>query len=212
VRSKVLISMIILPLFGCHAKFKKAAPHIDTVNVQVVTTGGPQVQLGKIHDEDAGLVGLIVNVTQTIKEVHQTRRVAEAVSITNQERAMTEGVQQVLKNGPPFAYTEAEDAAATLQLEVLSYGLMVPHIGAPGHFTYTVRARIYQADGERVYRKRLTCTAGVGDPSVPAIVLGTVNNVKQLKEMTDPQIDATFAEIARYCGGKFVLKMRKHAG
>ena len=88
----------------------------------------------------------------------------------------------------------------------------VPYLGATGSFTYTARARIYTADGERVYRKRLTCSTDVGDPSTAAVVFSAVNNVKQLKEMTDTEIDQTFADVARYCGTKFVTKIRKHAG
>ena len=95
---------------------------------------------------------------------------------------------------------------------MLSYGLYVPYIGAPGEFTYTVRARMYRDNGERVYKKTLTCEVGAGSPGAGEMVLGVVNNIRELEEMTDAEINQAFADMAHYCGVRFVTKMRKHAG
>jgi len=206
---------------GCHAKFKKAVPYIDDINVQVVTSGGPYVELGKIYssvetgDQGANLLADIavaaVNISQDVKGINQTERIANAVDIQDVNAYMAMGLADTLGGGPPFAYTES-DADATLQLEVLSYGVSVPYLGAPGEFTYSVNARMYTAAGERVYRKGLTCTVGLGNPEAAAVVFGTVNNIKQLDEMTDAEINDAFRNAAAWCGQRFVLKMRQHAG
>lgn len=205
---------------GCHAKFKKAAPTIEDINVQVITTGGPYVELGKVYGgstSDDPVVNLVadiaaaaVNTVQEVRAIDQTDRIIQAVDVDGINRAMHEGLANTLRGGPPFSYNGG-DADATLQLEVLSYGMNVPYLGAPGEFTYSVRARMYQGT-ERVYKTSMTCTVGVGDPSASAVVLGFVNNVKQLDSMTDDEIDQAFAAIAHYCGEQFVVKMRRHAG
>lgn len=212
---------VLLPLTGCHAKFKKAVPTIDDINVQVITTGGPYVELGKVWgtpdtgnsavNAALGIAAVAVNVAQTINEVDQTQRIYDAVDIDSVNGAVVDGLADTLGSGPPFAFT-AEDADATLQLEVLSYGLYVPYIGAPGEFTYDLRARMYKADGERVYKTRMSCEVGAGDPQASEVVLGVVNNIRQLEELTDAQINDAFATLAYYCGEKFLVKMRKHAG
>lgn len=206
---------------GCHKKFKAAAPHIEDINVQVVTTGAPYVQLGKVYADPntgsrgADLVGEIaaaaINVTQDIRGINQTERIANAVDIYDVNQAMTEGLAYTLGDGPPFRYTDAE-ADAMLQLNVTSYGVSVPYLGAPGEFTYSVQARLYDETGDRVYRKNLTCSLGLGEPGAAEIVFGTVNNVRELNEMTDAEINDAFRNVAAYCGQRFVLKMRQHAG
>jgi len=213
-----VLNLTVLALFaatGCHAKFKKEAPTLGAVRVQVVMTGGPEVNLGKMYDYDdkgSALISSVVNVVQSVKEIDQTKRIAQAVEIGKVNAAMKQGLGETLGGGPPFAYSDQEIAPATLQLEVMSYGLSVPYLGAPGEFTYDIRARIYKANGDRVYKARMNCTVGAGDPSAAAVVLGVVNNVKQLKEMTNAQIQETFEVTANYCGQQWVRKMRKHAG
>lgn len=209
------LALSLLALAGCHAKFKKEAPTLGAVRVQVLMTGGPEVNLGKMYNYDndaAALVSTVVNTVQAVKEIDQTKRIAQAVQIDRVNEAMKQGLGQTLAGGPPFAYTDQENAPALLQLEVMSYGLSVPWLGAPGEFTYDIRARIYKANGDRVYRARMECTVGAGDPDAAAVVLGVVNNVKQLKEMSDAQIQETFEVTANWCGQQWVRKMRKHAG
>ena len=205
---------------GCHAKFKKAAPTIDDISVQVITTGGPYVELGKVYSTTdtgnpnlnllADVAAAAVNTVQEVRAIDQTQRIIDAVQVDDINMAMQQGLAETLRGGPPFAYSAGE-ADAMLQLEVLSYGMNVPYLGAPGEFTYTVQARMYK-DTERVYRTSLTCTVGVGDPSASAVVLGAVNNVKQLDQLSNAEINEAFAQIARYCGEQFVVKMRRHAG
>ncbi len=207
---RLLVPLLLLTLTGCHAKFKKYASTLGTVKVQVINTGGPYVELGKVHDPDAGLVGAAINVVQTARGIDLAPRIAAAVQTPQVNDAMVGSLVTTIGSGPPFGV--APDSASLLQLEILSYGLYVPYLGAPGEFTYTAMATVYKQDGERIYRNTLTCTAGVGDPSTAAVVLSLVNNVKQIDQMTDAQINEVFVETARYCGTQFVTKMRKHAG
>lgn len=208
---------LLIPLLaGCHAKFKREAPTLGSVRTQVVTTGGPYVELGHVAvATDNALIAAaatVVNVVQDVKGMDLADRIAGAVDVQAVNRAFNDGVAQTLQAGPPFAYTDAPDAPATLQVEVLSYGLYVPAIGAPGVFTYDIRVRIYKRDGERVYKARHSCEVGAGTPGIPETVLGVVNNFAEMKEMSDAEIQQSFATLAAYCGQTFVVRMRRHAG
>lgn len=229
-RATLTLSMAVL--MGCHGRFKKAAPGIDDIRLEVVTTSAPEVNLGKSvgplgavamaagsaddsglgWDEAAGAVGVVVDVAQEVKEAKQSKRLAKAISGDRQEAAMAEGVAEVLEGGVPFAVTTEDGADAVLQLEIVHLGLDVPAIGAQGHYSYTVKARMYDDRGKLVYKSRMHCTSAAGDPDALAVALGTVNNVKQLKDMSNKQIDKVFAQVAEDCGGDLARKMRKHAG
>lgn len=211
----VLVLAAGLLLAGCHCKFKKHAPTLGAVGIQVVNTGGPEVHLGRMapsDDQVGALISATVNTVQAVREVGQVERIAQAVDITAVNNAFERGLADALGSGPPFAYTDRSPAPALLQLEVMSYGLTVPYLGAPGEFTYEIRARIYRRDGERVYRHRMTCSIGAGDPDATARVLGVVNNVREIDRMTDADIQEAFMVTARWCGSRWVTRLRKHAG
>lgn len=211
-----LLAAALLLSLGCHAKFKKYAPTVGTARVQVITTGGPYVHLGEVNnvneDGTANLVGSVINVVQGVKSINLTQRIADAVKVNDVNAAFQRGLIDTMGVGPPFGLNTDQGTPALLQIELESYGLDVPTLGAAGRFTYTARARVYTAEGKRIYSHRLTCETGVGDPDAAAVVLQVVNNVKQLKEMSDEQINDTFTAIADYCGGRLVTKMRRHAG
>ncbi len=211
-----IAAALLLLLPGCHAKFKKHASSLGEVRVQTVLTGGPYVNLGKMHthSDDPALLQVaaaVVNTVQVVNEIDQTQRIYDAVHVSEVNRALETGLAQTLQDGPPFAYTDAGDAPALLQVEVQSYGLNVPWLGAPGEFTYSLRLRIYDSTGDRVYNAWHTCEAGAGTPSAPEVVLSVVNNVRQLNEMSNADIHAAFETIAFWCGQEVVLKMRRHA-
>ncbi len=210
---------------GCHAKFKKHADQVGAAQLQVLALGGADAQLGRAgvlldptpeSDEEAvaGAVAAVAagvfNTVQAVKEAELRDRIATAVDPSLTNEAMMLGVTETLGGGPPFSI--AEDARSLLQLEVLSWGLSVPTVGASGSFTYTVRARVYLPDGERIYSNSLTCVVGAGAPSAVSQALGLVNNAKQVKQMSDAELQDAFDAMARYCGGVFVTKLRKHAG
>ena len=217
-----LVLLLGLVLGGCHAKFKKEAPTLGAVRTQIVTTGGPYVELGKMDNPTEGqggavealgaIAALAVNINQEVQGAKLNERISAAVNPEAVNRAFNDGVAQTLQGGPPFAYTDDPNAPATLQIEVLSYGLNVPYIGAPGAFTYDLRVRIYKRDGDRVYKARHSCAVAAGNPGVTEQVLGVVNNIREIEEMTDAQIAEAFNTMAAYCGQQFVVKMRRHAG
>jgi hypothetical protein len=210
-----LFLLVCCSLMGCHSKFRRAAPDLDLVRLQVVTTGEVSADLGGIPawtDSDlANAAILAANLVQHARAVDQADRIAHAVDVQDVNTELYRGIEETLAGGPPFGLTDQEDSPL-MQLELLEYGLHVPYIGAAGRFTYTVRARIYDTSGQRVYRARLQCDTGIGDTRATSQILGISNNVKQLKSMSDAQINESFAAVARYCGQKFVVKMRRHAG
>lgn len=204
-----LVAGLTLPLAGgCHAKFKKAAPNLGEVRSQTLVTTGPHVQLGMMHDDS--LVAGVVNIVQAAKTYPVADRLAEAVEIEGVNEAFTSGLADSLGAGPPFAYTN-DEGAPLLQVEVLSYGLQVPALGKPGVFTYDLRAKIYQPDGEQVYKTRLSCATGVGTPDAGAEWFLAINNIQQLEEMTDSEVQQAFEWAGKACGAALVEKMRRHA-
>lgn len=215
--------LFLLPLlFGCHAKFKREAPTLGAVRTEVITVGAPYVHLGQVSggsisvgnggvDVAIAAVGTLINVGQAIGSIDQTARIANAVNVTQVNETFEASLSQNLGSGPPFAWT-SDPTASLLQLEITSWGMEVPYLGAPGAFTYDITAHIYKPNGDRVYTGYLQCTAGVGTPEAGEIVLSVVNNVRQLNEMTDAQINDTFQAIAEWCGQDFVRQLRRHAG
>jgi hypothetical protein len=198
----------LLLLSACHPIFKREAPTLGAVRPQVVVTGGPEVSLGQMQGN--GIVSTVVNVVQAANSINLAERVSKAVNIDQVNQAFVNSLVKTLGSGPPFGTTR-DPKAPLLQLEVLSYGLEVPNIGAPGVFTYNLRARIYKPDGKRVYVAYFDCAIGAGDPSVPEVVFGVVNNIRTIKDMSDAELNQSFLTIADYCGQQVVLKMRKHA-
>jgi hypothetical protein len=194
---------------GCHAKFKREAHTLGEARTQVVVTGSPDVQLGMVYDDS--LVAGVINVVQEVKSVGPTRRIMEAVDVDKVNYRLQEGIRDGLGKGPPFAYTDKEDAAL-MNIELERWGLYVPTLGAPGEFVYDLRITIFKKDGDRIYRTRMSCSTGAGSPPAAAMVFGTVNNVKQLEKMSDEQIQEAFDAVAYWCGGQLVSKMRRHAG
>ncbi len=211
-----LFPILVVLLAGCHAKFKREAPSVGNARVQMLQIGGPTVQLGYLDtSSDIPLIQAataVVNVVQAVRSYDVADRIGQAVRPDAVAGAFEQGFAQTLGSGPPFAYNDADEANAVLQIEILSYGVYVPYLGAAGEFTYDMRMRMYKSDGDRIYSAHHTCTASLGDPSVAERVFGVVNNVAELEKMGDSEIQATFEGMARWCGEWFVARMRKHAG
>ncbi len=207
--------LLLLPLaLGCHAKFKKNAPTLGQVDAQVLISSGPSVYLGRLNSGDslvANIVDLAVNVSQAINEVEVADRIVNAVDLQSTNEAMERGFAKTLGDGPPFAYVLA-DAPATVQMEIIDWGMTAPFLGAQAQFDYTVRVRIYKADGERVYSSRTTCSTSAGAPPAVSRALGLVSNIKQIEQMTDEEIQSAFDVVGEWCGQEVTRKMRKHAG
>ncbi|MFT4623226.1 MAG: hypothetical protein ACI8PZ_001882 [Myxococcota bacterium] len=207
-RWTVLAALSLLALPGCHAKFKRAAPAIGAVEVQVLTHGGPSVSLGRVNTGD-GLVDAVVNITQVVGESHTADRLAAAVDMERTNAALEQGLADTLATGHPFPVSDSGDA--TLQLEVVDYGLETYALGAPASFDYDIRVRIYDGT-ERVYSARTRCDTAAGAPPPLASAIGVVNNRRQVERMEDAEIQAAFDAVAEWCGQQVVRKMRKHAG
>ena len=218
------MSILVLALFGCHATFRNHAPDLEQVRVQVVMSGEPYVTLGKL---DAGSYGPTSRVPQpenvveahameaeqTADEIQLAADFARRVTPQPLTEKMTQGLLDTIRSGPPFELTTDPRVEHTLQIEVTSFGLAVPYIGAPGEFTFDVQARLYRGDtGERVYSTSLRCDAGAGDAAASSVALGAVDHVREIDRMSDEELQATFDDIAYYCGTYFATRMRKHAG
>lgn len=188
---------------GCHAKFKKYAPTLGAVRPEVIDVGAPTVQLG-----DSG--NAIVDVVNGVRGVDVAKKIARQVDIEQVDAAFLEGLDESLRNGPPFTLTDKKNAPV-LQVEVLNYGLYVPEMGAQGVFTYDLRVRIYTDDGERVYSTSLSCNTPVTGANAISEVLGTRDNVGNVLDMKKKEIQGAFDSAGEQCGEALTLLMRKHA-
>jgi hypothetical protein len=200
---------------GCHARFKKAAPGLDEVQLQVVTTGYAKADLAAVpmgtgNDVvDAAL--LVANIGQEVRGWEQAARIGEAVEVEAVNAQLVAGITETLAAGTPFGIGTAK-GGPLLQIELMEYGMDVPYLGAEGRFEYQLKARMYDEDGRRIYKTRLTCDAGMRDPHLPEGALTFANNVRTLERMSDEDINAAFSAVARHCGQQFVVRMRRHAG
>ncbi len=198
---------------ACHAKFKKYAPTIDSVDVQVLTSSGPSVYLGRLDSGEglvADIVDTVVNVSQAVNEAQVANRIAAAVEIGRTNEALERGFARTLQDGPPFPYVE-DSGAARVQMEVVSYGMQAPYLGAQASFNYDIRVRIYKG-AERVYSARTGCDTAAGYPDELSQALDLVNNRQQIDALTDKEIQDAFDAVAQWCGQEIVRKLRKHAG
>ena len=208
---------LLLLLPACHPRYRHAAPTLGAVRIQTLGSGTPYVNLGKVyadpHDAPvAQIAAAVINTVQVVREIDRTERIAGAVRTAEVKRALSAGLQDAMGEGPPFAITEDDSVGNLFQIEVLSYGLDVPWLGAPGSFTYDLRLRIYQADGRRVYAGRHRCDARAGDPTAAEQILSVVDNVRNLDAMSDDEISGAFETIGYWCGEQIVAKLRRQAG
>ncbi|TNE84563.1 MAG: hypothetical protein EP330_29180 [Deltaproteobacteria bacterium] len=205
-----LLALLALSLgTGCHARFKKMAPTLGDVHPEVHLVTQPNVQLGGVSG--GGVAGDVVNLVQVGRSYELSRQLAERVDTDSTSAELASGVVDVVGEGPPFSMT-ADKGGSVLQIEVVDMGMEVYGLGAPGVFDYDLRVRIFRDDGKLAYKTRLTCTTAAGSPDAVAATLFTVNNAKQLKEMSDEELQGAFDAVAHYCGSQLGLKMRRHAG
>lgn len=209
-----LVTLLLLGT-GCHAKFKKHASSLGAVRPQVIHLSGPTVSLGTLDvDEEVpgeAVLERVAGVAQNVRAQRLADRLARAIDVDTVDASLVVALDESLGQGPPFALTD-DPAAPLLQIELLNYGLNVPHMGEQGWFEFNVRARIYLADGKRVYTTYQTCSVPAGQPSATSRVLGTVDNVRQIQRMTDAQITQAFATAAEACGVELTRRIRRHAG
>lgn len=204
---RAVLGLVLLTLAsGCHGRFKRAAPALGDVRAQVLSEQRPSVRLGSAPGE----VGMVVDLVNGVKTVDVERKLQRSVDVDTMNAAFLEGLHDGLEGGPPFGLTD-EKRAPVLQVEVMNYGLEVPSLGAQGVFTYDLRVRLYDRDGRRVYKTRLSCDTPAGDPKAVSQALGTVNNAKTVDQMGRRAIQHAFDEAAWLCGSELTAKLRKHA-
>lgn len=158
---------------------------------------------------DAAL--FVADFAQEVRGWEQAARIGDAVEVEAVNGQLVAGITETLASGASFGITEAQ-GTPLLQIELMEYGMHVRYLGAVGTFKYRLKARMYDESGRRIYKTRLTCHTGMRDPDLPQGALTLANNVRTLQNMTDAEINAAFAAVARHCGQQFVVKMRRHAG
>ena len=218
------MSILLLALFGCHAALHKEARDLHQVRVQVTVSGEPDVDLGKFDQQNQGPVSRVpssgnamdaqaMNAEQTADEIDLERALAHRVATPPLTEKMTQGMLDTMKSGLPFELTTDPTVKHTLQIDVTSYGLSVPYIGAAGEFVFDVRARLTRGDtGKVVYSTSLRCDTQAGDPAASAVAIEAVDHVREIERMSDEELQGAFNDMAYYCGTVFAKRMQKHAG
>jgi len=201
--------ILVALLSGCHARFRAVAPSLTGVRAQAFTSVPPHVMLGQLRQPD--LLTTAVNAYQGFQEERVAARLRDVVDVAGVNEVLVKGCAEALGDGPPFPYSDAPDAPATVQIEVVNYGLEVPEIGYRGTFNYDLRVRMYLDNGRQIYRSRIGCSSAAGAPPEIASALGVVNNVGQIGRMTDAQIQGAFEKVAEWCAWEVVRKLRRDA-
>ena len=201
--------VLLLLMSGCHGKFIKAAPYLNTAKLQVNFDSEARVELGQTSG--GGLLGAIVNTVQAVRSGDQTQRIRKAIQPQDLHDATYQGIVDGLQDGVPFAITESDPADVMVRVNIRRHGMFVQSLGSAGRFDFVAKLKIFDRESKRIYSKRLRCSTGVGNPSMTAEILQVVNNVKQLKSMTDEEINQTFVDIATFCGMRFATKMKQHS-
>lgn len=192
-------------LGGCHAKFKKHAPELGAVRPQVVPiAAGPSVVVGSSGNA-------VVDVVSGVRAIDVAEKLSRQVDVNKVNEAFQAGLAETLGKGPPFGLTD-KPKAPVLQVEVVNYGLTIPQMGGAGFFTYDLRVRIYDVDGERVYSTSTSCQVPVDGANAISEVLGMRDNLGNVMEMRKKEIQAAFDAAGDQCGRELVALMRRHAG
>jgi hypothetical protein len=205
------VALSLLLAVGCHPALKANVGAIDDARIQVFSQRPPEVTLGRLYT-DVGLVNTAVNMMQGFQEVQAEQRIQRAVNPSALGVSLEKGIADQLGAGPPFAYSTSPNADATIQLEVVRYGLDVPQIGARGLLRYDLRVRGYLEDGERFWTTHVRCANLAGSPNEVSMAFGMVNNAGQLERMTDDELQRAFETVAQWCGTELVRKLRRQAG
>jgi hypothetical protein len=218
------MSVLLQALLACHGPFRKNAADLHQVRVQVTMSGEPDVDLGKFDQQNPGPVSRTpqagnmtdaqaMDAEQTANEIDLERALSHRVAPHPLTENMTQGLLDTMKSGPPFELTTDPQVKHTLQIDVTSYGLHVPYIGAPGEFVFDVRARLVRGDtGKVVYSTSLRCDTEAGDPAASAVAIEAVDHMREIERMSDAELQGAFNDMAYYCGTYFAKRMQKHAG
>ena len=198
------MSILLLAVFGCHAALNKSAADLHEVRVQVTMSGEPDVDLGNFDQNNKGPVSQTpssanamdaqaMNAERTADEVDLERALAHRVATPPLTERMTQGMLDTMKSGVPFELTTDPSVKHTLQIDVTSYGLHVPYMGAPGEFVFDVKARLTRGDtGKVVYSTSLRCDTEAGDPAASAVAIEAVDHMREIERMSDEELQGAF--------------------
>lgn len=193
---------------GCHARFKKHVPSIDTVEVRAVTLSGPDVDLGRVTG--AGVLSAAYNITQMVREGNIAAHIGDKVSPDQVNQAFVQGFREELGDGPPFSSSNQADAR--LQFELVDWGMQMTWLGSPGVYNYNVVVRGYGADGRAIYRTSYQCYTDAGASGwVEMSPFVGADNPDKIKNVPAEKIQAIFDATAYDCGRQFVWVLRRHA-
>lgn len=194
---------------GCHARFKKAAPAIDNVRIEVVNLGGPSVILPTSGSDSA--IGAVLDITQAVRAGNIAGHIRDKVDPQQVNQAFADGFADRIGSGPPFGY--APDAGDVLQYELTNWGMRTVSFTAPGVYFYELRVRGYRANGKKFYRSGVHCATDAGTTGwLEMSPFGPDSNPQKIKNLPAERIQAIFDATAKDCASQAISRLRKHAG
>lgn len=193
---------------GCHGRFKRAAPNLGAVSVDMVAARGPSVALPMVGGDSP--VSAAVNITQMVRQGNIAAHIAEKVDPEQVNQAFADGFAQALDDGPPFAF--APDAKNVLQFELVDWGMEIYGPFSPGVFNYDLRVRGYRGDGKLFYKTRVRCATDAGTQGWSEMTPFGDNNPNRIKNLPAEDVQRIFDATAADCARQALLIVRQHAG
>lgn len=213
-RSLFPILVLVLCTTACHARFKKFARTADTVDLKVVVSGTPVVDLQENAPAANPLeraADIAVGAAAQVGSAKVKRRLEAVLQPNDVQVMVSKGAVETLGDGPPFG-TEGDHIDGTIQIEVTSYGIRQEG-GGPAFFA-NYRVRGYRTgDGKRIYKNGVSCTDNTfWTPNTPGNLVGTIATMNYLASMTDEELGKAVSAVVRRCTGQMIVEMRRHAG
>lgn len=202
-----LVLGIALASAGCHARLRALAPTIPGVDAEAFATVAPQVDLGRMARPDLAMSA--VGAWQLAEEDRVEAWLLRTVDPVRAADALSHGFLDALGQGPPFP--AARGAAWVVQLELTDATFELSNPGAPGRLAYGLRVDLYDPDGRRVYRTRLSCTS-VGAPREVERPIAAITDAWRLDGMRPEDLHAATDGLVEWCGWLAARRLRKHAG
>ena len=215
-RSSVVFAAIALlglsTTTGCHARFKRHAGTLGSVNTQVMVTGGPTVNV-PTSSTGVGLIDNVANIGMAVGASTTAGKIRSAVDVGQMSGTLETSLGDAIGRGAPFTLATDDGAGGLLEIDIRDFGVDAS-TGVPD-FRFQGVVKIYRSsDGWRVYRNGFRCSSRSGSYNAGGMVgIGqSAGGLLQLSEMEDGDIRKAFDQQAEVCGQYLVMEMRKHAG
>ena len=191
--------LALIGLTGCHARYRKMAEHIGSVQPMIIDPGDPVVDVRRM-----GIMAKASRVEARLQRAIAPEQVAAALEAS------------ILDAPARFRLPHRISSRGRhrMRVEVLDYGIGMTARGPVAQTTIQVQIE-RKRDGARIYRASTTCAEPLG--SVAGIPLPGLEQVRTLQalsvvhDMRRRQLRAAMLVGVERCGERVVDRMVRHA-